>query len=341
MNITKLAELDTIIELTDQEKSWKEEGDYLPILISDNIAGKLDNPAIRRQFVPTVLEKCDELGNLDPLAEVEHTKAERLIHRYYNRAALLMTDRCFAYCRHCFRRRFTGTESGPITDEELFEASAYLKEHKEIKEVLLTGGDMFTLSDDRLDFILSTLKEARKDIIYRLCTRAIFSNPDRFTDNLFKVIEKNNYGAPFVLMTQFNHPAEIEDRQVEIVDRFMDLKIPAFNQSVLLRGVNDDVDVLEELSYKLMNARIKPYYLFQGDLVNGTGHLRCPLSRGLELEKELRMRVSGLAMPQYTIDLPEGGGKVPLGGGEFHRLDDGNWIFKSQYGKDRIYPEDK
>lgn len=342
MSLSNISEIGQYIELREEEKQWKAEGNYLPVLLSDEVVKLLDHEEIRRQFVPSVKEKCDEIGTLDPLEEVRNSSyTPRLIHRYENRAALLMTDRCFAYCRHCFRRRFTGTETGPIGNEDLEKAIGYLKEHEEIREVLLTGGDMFTLSDERIDYILSRLKEERPDIIYRLCTRALFSNPERFTDNLFSIIERHDTGAPFMLMTQFNHPLEISDKARSIVLRFLKMGIPSFNQAVLLRGVNDDVDTLVELSYALLKARIKPYYLFQGDLVNGTAHLRVPLSKGIELERELRRKVSGLAMPEYTMDLPEGGGKVIVTENHIKGREGDVWTVESPYGGSRHYPEDK
>ena len=341
MAITSLEELENHIKLTECEKRWKEcEENTLPVLISDNIMSLIDNPAIRRQFVPCDKELVDSIGNLDPLEEVNHSVSSRLIHRYTNRAAFLTTDRCFAYCRHCFRRRFTGTMTGPASKEDIISAAEYLKEHMEIKEVLLTGGDLMTLSDESLDFLLSTFKAARKDIIYRLCTRALFSNPDRFTDDFFKVLEKNNHDAPFFLMTQFNHASEINEKAIEAIKGFVKLGIPMMNQCVLLRGVNDDIDSQVELCNKLMMNRIKPYYLFQGDLVKGTAHLRVPLSKGLELEKQMRKELSGLSMPQYTIDLPNGGGKVILTEQHLVKRDGNNWIFTTLDGCERRYPED-
>ena len=343
MSITNLENLSQILKLKEEEKEWKEEGPSLSMLISDNVLSVMDknNPddPIRREFVPTKYENITSLESIDPLKEVEHSKTGRLIHRYHNRAALLVTSRCFAYCRHCFRRRFTSNDDGKISKAELNEAAEYLKGHKEIKEVLLTGGDMFTLSDEEIDRLIGTLKDAREDIIYRLCTRALFSAPERFTPDLMAIIKKHMHGAPFLLMCQFNHPAELNDKAIKAVSAFVDMGIPAFNQAVLLEGVNDNVDTLEELSNKLLYNRIKPYYLFQGDLVDGTAHLRCSLKKGLEIEKELRKRLSGLAMPQYTIDLPDGGGKVILTENYVIGLKDGVWQIKSPFQGKRDYPE--
>ena len=342
MPITDIEELRKYVELTEEEKKWKEtEDNTLPLLISDNIIPLLSDDHIRRQFVPSCKENIDTLGNLDPQEETQHEMSQRLIHRYKNRAALLVTDRCFAYCRHCFRRRFTGTMTGPIADDELYASAEYLKQHAEIREVLLTGGDMFTLSDSQIDHLLSVLKDAREDIIFRLCTRSLLSNPARFTDNLFSILEKHNHGAPFYLMTQFNHPLEITDKAISKLDGFIRLGIPMMNQCVLLRGINDSVEIQTELCNKLLYNRIKPYYLFQGDLVKGTAHLRVPLSEGLEIERRMRIELSGLGMPQYTIDLPEGGGKVILTKQYIECLSEGKWTIRTPEGEIRHYPEDR
>lgn len=342
MAINSIEKLKSFVNLTEDELMWRENGgNTLPILISSNILSLLDNPAIKKQFVPTVEENNDTIGTLDPQLEEDYTPTSRLIHRYKNRAAFLTTDMCFAYCRHCFRRRFAGNLVGPAPREEIIEAAEYLQKHNEIKEVLLTGGDLFTLSDNKLDELLSILKEKREDIIYRLCTRSLLSNPDRFTDSLFKIIEKNNHGAPFFLMTQFNHPAEITSKASEILHSFALMGIPIMNQCVLLKDVNDSLNVQVELCNKLMINRAKPYYLFQGDLVKGTNHLRVSIKKGLELEKEMRKELSGLSMPQYTIDLPDGGGKVILTENHIKGLNNGIWEITTPEGEIRYYPDSK
>ena len=168
-----------------------------------------------------------------------------------------------------------GSEIGPASDKEISDAAIYISKHPEIKEVLLTGGDMFTLSDERIDFMLSEFRKHCPGVILRLCTRAVAVYPERFTDNLMSIIRKHlREGAPFYLMTQFNHPAELTDDAVKAVAAFVDIGIPAMNQSVLLKGVNDDAGTLTELSEKLLLSRIKPYYLFQGDPVRGKAVIR-------------------------------------------------------------------
>ena len=340
MAITDIEGLSRYITLKEDEMAWKEDGENtLPLLISDHIAPLLSSDAIRRQFVPSSKENEDTVGTLDPQEEEENSHLGRLVHRYHNRAAFLVTDRCFAYCRHCFRRRFTGKLTGEASESEIRTAAGYIKEHAEIKEVLLTGGDIFTLSDQHIDRMLSIFKKECPSVIFRLCTRAVATNPARFTQPLYDVIRKNQAGAPFYLMTQFNHPLELTADAVEAVEGFIKLGIPAFNQTVLLKGVNDDEATLIELSEKLLLNRIKPYYLFQGDLVKGTRHLRVPLERGLEIEKNIRAELSGLGMPQYTIDLPEGGGKVILTHSYLIGKDNGTYIFSTPEGKIRHYPD--
>lgn len=340
MAITKIEELEAIIKLTDSEREWDENGKYtLPLLISDSIIPLLKNRAIRRQFVPSREENDDKIGTLDPQNEKEYSITPRLVRRYHNRAAFLVTDTCFAYCRHCFRRRFSGHMIGECTKSEIATALSFLKEHKEIKEVLLTGGDLFTLSDESLDYLLSSFKREREDIILRLCTRAIVTKPERFTPSLFSVIEKNNHGAPFFLLTQINHPLELTPGTRKVIKKFVQLGIPVFNQAVLLKGVNDSAEVQIELCNELLLASIKPYYLFQGDLVQGTAHLRVKLSDGLKIEEKMRKELSGLGMPQYTIDLPQGGGKVPLSRCYLDSLDNGIWTLTTLSGEKRHYPD--
>ena len=342
MVLTK-EDLEKKLKLTKEEEAWFTSPSSLPLSISDYYFSLiLDNPndPIRREVVPSILE-CNDDASIDPLAEVNHSVTPRLIHRYTHRAALLTTDRCFTYCRHCFRRRFTGLDSGAISEKEIDEASSYLKNHIEIKEVLLTGGDLFTLPISRLDYLFNKLKTTRPDIILRLCTRAVVTFPEIFTPQLMNLIKKYSYGAPFLLLTHYNHPRELTEKSIEAVDKFISLGIPAFNQNVLLKGVNDNADTLEELCNKLLYNRIKPYYLFQGDLVTGTTHLRVDIKDGLALENELRKRLSGLAMPQYTLDLPGGGGKIILTKNHFVYEDNDYYYFTTPEGEKRKYPKKK
>ena len=312
MSITNLEQLSKILTLKEDEKEWRETGPSLSMLISDNVLSVMDkddpDDPIRREFVPTKYENITSKESIDPLREVEHSKTERLIHRYHNRAALLVTSRCYAYCRHCFRRRFTSNDDGKITKEELDEAAGYLREHTGIKEVLLTGGDMFTLSDEEIDRLLGVLKEAREDIIYRLCTRALFSAPERFTPALMSIIKKHMHGAPFLLMCQFNHPREITDESVKSVRMLLTAGCSVFNQTVLLKGINDNPETLSALLNELVAIGVKPYYVFQCRPVEGVKNkFQVPLARGSEIVDKAKYMMSGPAKAfRYAMSHPTG-----------------------------------
>ena len=344
-SITTREELETYITLTETEKNWfTHHNGTLPFQISRYYANLIDpdNPEdpLRRQVVPSTEEDSVEPAEvLDPLAEVTHSVFPRLIHRYTNRVAFLVTDTCVTYCRHCFRRRFTAGSCSAVSDKELLDIVDYLREHTEVREILLTGGDPLTLSDTNLIRIMSALRSARNDLVIRLCTRVVATYPFRISENLITQLRKFTSPALYV-MTQFNHWKEITAESKTAVARFIDAGIPVMNQTVLLRKVNDDVDTLERLMNDLVAIRVKPYYLFQGDLVGGTSHLRVPLEHGIQLESQLRQRLSGLAMPVYAIDLPEGGGKVPLGTVYLKgKKRDGSWEFRTVGGETRSYPD--
>lgn len=341
--VRTLQQLESFIKLSKQEREWFEiQGDKLPLLVSRYYLSLIDpnDPLdpIRRQVIPSIEELSPSIEEeKDPLAEVAHSIHPRLIHRYKNRVALLVSDLCATYCRHCFRRRFTATEERQISAEEVKAISEYLKSQPEVREILLTGGDPLTLSDHNLKELLVSLYTARSDLTVRLCTRIPVTYPQRVTPALVAML-KEVRGGPIYLMTQFNHPRELTKESIEAINLFVDNGFPALNQAVLLKGVNDSVEVLEELMNSLLFNRIKPYYLFQGDLVEGTKHLRVPLQEGLILEKELRQRLSGLAMPTYAVDLPGGGGKVVLTHNYLLGIEEEALIFEGPQGGQVEYP---
>ena len=265
---------------------------------------------IAAQYVPRAAEsRVLPWESADPLDERRFQVAPRLVHRYRDRVLLLANDRCAVYCRHCFRRHFTGHGGGRIRDSELDEVCRYVAAHPEVREVLVSGGDPLMLSDAELAQILDRLLDTRPELILRVCTRVPVVLPSRVTDALADLLGRR--GTVWVV-THANHPRELTPELTEAVRRLLARGVPVVNQAVLLRGINDSVDTLEALFSGLLRARIKPYYLFQGDLASGTSHFRVPIERGLELMRELRGRLSGLAMPVYAVDLPGGGGKVPI-----------------------------
>lgn len=303
--------------LTPSEKAWREDASGVPLGITEHYLSLIDgsDPAdpLRRQVVPTAGENITlNYEESDPQAEEGHSVTPRLVHRYTNRAAFLVTDICPMYCRHCFRRRFTGNLAGPASPDEIAKAADYVGSHPEIREVLFTGGDPLTLGNSALQSVFGAFRSRRADLIIRLCTRYPVSDPDRIDDDLCAMVASFS-SAPVFVLTQFNHPRELCPQSRRALDRLHRFGLQVFNQTVLLRGVNDDSAVLAELFENLLGCYVKPYYLFQCDLVAGTGTFRVPLCRGMEIYRELSTRVSGLALPVYAIDLPGGRGKVNLG----------------------------
>lgn len=335
--ISTLDSLSQILTLRPEEMAWDGNCGVLPIKISAYLKQLItESEAVRRQYIPTLAECSTVEGDFpDPLSEEAHETVPRLIHRYENRAAFLVTDICAAYCRHCFRRRFTGTFQGPATREEVRAVANYLAEHKEIRELLLTGGDPLTLGIGELEEMIACFRSIRPDLVLRVCTRVPFSDPSRITSSLISMLQRHNSSAIFA-MVQCNHPDEITAESRAAISRFVDGGIPVFNQSVLLKGINDSADVLEELCNTLVSMRVKPHYLFQGDLVVGTAHFRVPLNDGFQLEAELRRRLSGLAMPTYAVDLP-GGGKIPLVTSYLIDEQEGVWKFRNTQGEEYLY----
>ena len=342
IEIQSFEDLKKQYKLTKNERDFKENENTLPISITSHYLSLIDlndeKDPLRIQVFPNVLEEQDTfLEDIDPLNEIDNSKSSRLIHRYKNRVALLTTDICPMYCRHCFRRRFTGKLIGPISNEEIVKASSYIQNHPKITEILLTGGDVLTLSDNKIDFLIKTLREKNPKLIIRICTRMVVTAPSRITDNLIAIFKKYN-SAPYYLLTQVNHPRELDEKAIKAINKFIDAGIFALNQSVMLKGVNDNFDTMEELCNKLLFNRIKPYYVFQGDLVSGTAHLRVNVNKTMEIEKEMRKRLSGLAMPSFMIDLPDGGGKVPLSKCYLKSFENNIYTFETLDGEKRKYP---
>lgn len=314
MPISTLEELKKTINLTEDELKWfeqKKESD-LSFLIPDSFKTKLNIDAIRIQFVPNIHELDESVLTYDPQCEKDYTVCSYLVHRYKNRVAFTITDKCFGYCRHCFRRRFT-SNSSPCTYKDVEKVAEYLKKHDEVEEILITGGDPLTLSNEFLRSVFQILRSASPNLIFRLCTRALCVNPNRFDDELLSIMKNANEKAPMFLLTQFNSHHEFSDDVRVIAKKISNLGISMFNQSVLLKGVNDDKESIIKLCRELLLNRIKPYYIFQGDDVKGTEHLVTTLQKAFELECEVREELSGLEMPTFCKDRSKGAGKIPIG----------------------------
>ena len=267
------------------------------------------NP-VRKMIMPHALElKQGAQQMLDPLGERENSPTSRVIHRYPDRVLFLVTDLCSVYCRYCTRKHFTGQEQAFIKSKEYEQALNYIKEHKEICEVILSGGDPLSLSDGILERVLTDIRSIEHIEIIRIGTRMPVVCPMRVTDKLVQILKAH---GPLFLMTHFNHPMELTFEAVESLAKFVDNGIPVFNQMVLLKDINDSADIVKELSRKLLYLRVKPYYMFQCDPSEGTDHLRTSIKQSMAIQRELWGKLSGLAMPNLSLDIPGGGGKVGL-----------------------------
>jgi len=244
---------------------------------------------------------------LDPLGERKNNPAPRIIHRYPDRVLFLITDICSVYCRYCTRKHFTGQEQAFVKSDEYQEALKYIQSHPGIREVILSGGDPLTVSDAQLDRTLYDLRKIEHVEIIRIGTRMPVVCPMRITEDLVKILRKHK---PVFLMSHFNHPREVTAEAAAAVELFVDHGIPVMNQMVLLNGVNNHPAIVQALSRRLLFLRAKPYYMFQCDPSHGTDHLRTSIEDSLEIQKELWGNLSGLAMPNLSVDIPDGGGKA-------------------------------
>jgi lysine 2,3-aminomutase len=315
--ITTLEGLERVLSLTDAERAGVERAlaGGFPLAVTPYYLGLCDpaDPAcpVRLQCVPRIDEAREGRGDLrDPLGEEAHQVAPHLVQRYPDRALLLVTDRCSVYCRFCTRSRMVGAGGGVRSMAQLSEALGYLRAHPELRDVIVSGGDPLIMSDARLGTLLAELAGIEHLSTVRIASRTPVTLPQRITERLCRALRIH----PAVwLMTHFNHPKELTLEAREACARLADHGIPVMNQSVLLRGVNDDATTLEQLFRGLVRARVRPYYLLQADPVRGTSHLRTPLARGVEIMGQLQGRLSGIALPKFIVDTPGGRGKVPLG----------------------------
>lgn len=313
--LTGIEELAQVINLSPEEKQGIGRSlQTLRMAITPYYACLMDpddpDDPIRRQAVPLSLELQDGASDLaDPLYEDVDSPVPGLTHRYPDRVLLLVSDQCSMYCRHCTRRRYAGTNDRARPQEEIVRALNYIRDNPIIRDVILSGGDSLCIADEHLDWILGRLREIPHVEIIRIGTRMPVVLPQRITDNLCSIIRKHH---PVWLNTHFNHPRELTDRARQACAMLADAGVPLGNQTVLLRGVNDCPYVIKDLMHRLLENRIRPYYLYQCDLAEGIEHFRTPVSQGIEIIELLRGHTSGLAVPTYVVDAPGGGGKIPV-----------------------------
>jgi lysine 2,3-aminomutase len=314
--VDSLDSLARVLPLTERELQGarRAESRGLPIRVTPYYLSLVDRSdaacPIRRQCVPDAREGDDVPGDLvDPLGEIAHEVAPHLVQRYPDRVLLLATDRCAVYCRFCTRSRMVGGGEGAVSAEALAPAIAWLEAHPEIKDVIVSGGDPLAMATERIVRIVAAVRRVESVETIRLATRVPVTLPMRITEGLVTALRPYH---PLWVMTHFNHPKELTAEAVAACVRLADGGFPVMNQTVLLAGINDDARVLEGLFRGLVRARVRPYYLLQCDPVRGSGHLRTPLARGVEIMQRLQGRLSGIALPKLICDSPGGRGKVPL-----------------------------
>jgi len=294
---------------------------------------------IRLQAIPSVGETdvCPwEMS--DPLDEEAASPVKHIIHRYPDRVLFLVTKCCAVYCRHCTRRRLVGEEDGCITESELEAALAYIRRTTAIRDVLISGGDPLTLSDRHLDTILTRLRAIDHVEIIRIGTRVPVTMPMRVTDALCSMLRKHQ---PLWINTHFNHARELTEAAKSACARIVDAGIPMGNQSVLLRGVNDNTADIKQLLLELVKNRIRPYYLYQCDMGEGLQHFRTDVRTGVNIMRELIGSITGFAIPTFVIDAPGGGGKIPISPEYVISIDDEKAVLKNYLGQIYEYPQVK
>ena len=288
---------------------------------------------IWRQCVPDVRELEGDHFSADPFREKELSPVPGLIHRYPDRVVLLVSPLCAAFCRFCMRKHQFRKESN--LNSSVDSGLDYIEENSTVRDVVLSGGDPLLLPDETLEEILSKLRQIPHVEIIRINTRIPVTLPERITSHLCRMLKRYH---PLYVNTHFNHPSEITEESGGACDQLADAGIPLGNQTVLLKGVNDDLPVMKQLMQKLLTIRVRPYYIHQMDLVKGTGHFRTPVEQGLEIMAGLRGHTSGMAIPYYVIDLPGGKGKVPLLPDDV-KMEKGKLFLRNYLGEVVEYPD--
>lgn len=309
--------LEEILQLTDKERAAviKRTGN-LPFAITPYYLSlfDLDDPwqPLRRTHIPVGDEFIRTKGeDPDPLGEDHNTAVPGLVHRYPDRVLFLTTGFCSTYCRYCTRSRMVGETNGEysFSTSQWEKAAQYIEAHPEIRDCLLSGGDPLSIGDDKLQWLLARLRSIPHLEFIRIGTKIPVVMPQRITKQLTNMLKKYH---PLWMSIHFTHPDELTPECIEACERLADAGLPLGSQTVLLKGINDDVDILKPLFHGLLKARVKPYYLYQCDPVSGSAHFRTPVEKGLEIIRELRGHTTGYAVPTFVIDAPGGGGKIPL-----------------------------
>jgi lysine 2,3-aminomutase len=316
----------------------KQVNEIFPCRIPQNFLKKIKFPGdpLFRQCIPAPDELADRKELMDdPLGEVRFKKSEAIVQKYPDRCLFLVSGECAMYCRFCTRKR-KFRQPFIITKKDIDCGIAYIREHSELRDVLISGGDPFLLDDDKIEYILQGVHSAPHIKIIRIGTRTPGVLPERITTKLIRILKKFH---PLYINIHFNHPDELDETVCRSLKRLADAGIVLGSQTVLLKGVNDSPETMKKLMWKLLENRVKPYYIFQCDMIYGTGHFRTPLSQGIKIMESLRGWCSGMANPHFVIDLPGGGGKVPITPDYLLSSRDNDKIFRNYCGEEYLYSD--
>jgi lysine 2,3-aminomutase len=340
--VTTLAGLEEHLTLTEEERAGVLlSGNKLAMAITPHYFNLIDphDPGcpIRRQVIPRIEETWDDPDEMaDPCGEDSHMPVPGLVHRYPDRVLFLVTDRCASYCRYCTRSRVVSGVGEQELHTEFDAAFRYLEKHTEVRDVLLSGGDPLLFSDAKLDALLTRLRAIKHIEFIRIGTRVPIFVPQRITPELCRMLQKHH---PLWVSIHTNHPRELTTEVRDALALLANHGVPLGNQSVLLRGVNDSAPVMKSLVHKLLMCRVRPYYLYQCDLIKGSSHLRTSVLDGIEIIEQLRGHTTGYAIPQFVIDGPGGGGKIPVNPDYVLLRDEQRVLLRNYEGKTFEYPE--
>jgi len=340
--ITTYEQVKEILDLTPEEiEGIKHSKGRLALAVTPYFASLMDpsnpNCPIRRQAIPRIEERHISKNDMvDPCGEDKDSPVPGLVHRYPDRVLLLVTDQCAVYCRYCTRRRLVGTNERSITQGNFEEVLKYLKTHRKVRDVLLSGGDPLLLENERLEEMLSRLRALPHIELLRIGTRVPVTLPQRITGGLVRMLKKYH---PIMISIHFTHPKEVTEAVRRACNDLADGGIPLGSQTVLLKGINDKPYIMKKLVQELLKIRVRPYYIYQCDLAIGTEHFRTSIATGIQIIEKLRGHTTGYAVPTYVVDAPGGGGKIPVEPVYLVSRGKGKVVLRNYEGKTFEYPE--
>ncbi len=339
---TSLEALSRVFKVKETEHWFKDQQHFnLPLRITPYYAGLLDplqeHQALQKSVIPTFQECIVSPGETaDPLSENHDMVVPGIVHRYPDRVLFLATSICATYCRYCTRSHLVACGKNQESPYSWQPALDYIREHKQIRDVLISGGDVLTLADTQIDFLLSSLRDIPHVEIIRIGTKVPMVLPQRITSALTRILKKYH---PLFISIHATHPDEFTPESSKALQMLADAGIPLGSQTVLLKDINDDPETMQSLMHHLLKNRVRPYYLYQCDPVPGSAHFRTPVSRGLEILASLIGHTSGYAVPHFVIDTPGGGGKIPLLPDSFVKKENGRIFLRNYEGKVFSYPD--